>query len=567
MLLIIIPSNILVLLINATFPDIPATDIERRIMAAQRINNYYEVRRLYSSLISQKPLNIDYHYKYIQAHFSSWRFTSPMPPLIVNLLTEYSKLAEDHEPDKSDIGNYGMGLVHSLSEKYDDALPFFHKIRNKKMKYLNNSMGYVHAHREEFALAEYYLNKEIQLEGNLNGSYRNLINLYEKTRRDHELKALYRNKETRKYFPYAVELSMAIRSRSIPMYIRTLFRPLLELMTLPGVLAAVLVLSVWFIFLRNIDIFEPEKVSSLFIALGLGIAFSFGADLLYDLFDFGFGFDLTGSWCGDLAFCVFGIGFIEEFVKVVPFLLMVKFSRQVNESIDYIIYASIVALGFAFMENLTKFNEFGLHSIKGRAFTAVIMHMFLTSIVAYGIIIGKYKQKGKRFLFFLIGFLTACIIHGLYDFWIISKAFSPLLGILSLLMLFFAVVIFNHMINNALNVSEFFAHSRVRKLKNLRMRLGYSLAGILLFEYVVIALIAGPSLAKTLYASTFVFSWFLLLFICFSLTDFLIVPVLWRPLIGIRKVHHTHTAYPKNDSSSTEEPDTADSRENPRGQF
>ena len=74
--------------------------------------------------------------------------------------------------------------------------------------------------------------------------------------------------------------------------------------------------------------------------------------LLYDFFDYSLGFKKSGEVVNDLFYCVFGIGLIEETVKIIPFLLMLKFSRQINESIDYVIYASVSALGFAFMENL-----------------------------------------------------------------------------------------------------------------------------------------------------------------------------------------------------------------------
>ena len=87
---------------------------------------------------------------------------------------------------------------------------------------------------------------------------------------------------------------------------------------------------------------------------------------------------------------VFGIGVIEEFVKFVPFLIILKFTKIINEPIDYIMYASLSALGFAFVENFNYFDDGSINIIHSRALTASIAHMVFSSLVVYGLILAKY---------------------------------------------------------------------------------------------------------------------------------------------------------------------------------
>ena len=45
-------------------------------------------------------------------------------------------------------------------------------------------------------------------------------------------------------------------------------------------------------------------------------------------------------------------GLSEEIIKIIPVLIILKTTKFINEPIDYIIYSSISALGFAFIENI-----------------------------------------------------------------------------------------------------------------------------------------------------------------------------------------------------------------------
>ena len=167
------------------------------------------------------------------------------------------------------------------------------------------------------------------------------------------------------------------------------------------------------------------------------------------------GFTLNGQVLNDLLYCIIGIGVIEELVKIIPVILILKYTRAINEPVDYLIYGSVSALGFAFAENLLYFNSYGPQIIMGGALTAVIFHMFLTSLAAYGLMLKKYKSSKGILTDFMKYFLLAAIIHGVYDFWLINPTVHRF-ALLSIIILVFCLSFFNTLISNALSNSEFF---------------------------------------------------------------------------------------------------------------
>jgi hypothetical protein len=217
---------------------------------------------------------------------------------------------------------------------------------------------------------------------------------------------------------------------------------------------------------------------------------------LYDTAEYALGFRLTGRALNDLVFCIFGIGLIEETVKIVPVFLIVRFFRQVDESIDYILYAAVSALGFAFIENLGYFELSGLHRISGRAMSAVMVHMGLTSLVMYGFLLARYKGRRGAPAVFALSLAAACVIHGLYDFCLIGDARFGGLFLLSFLILVLLVQGFGTVINNSINISVFFDSSKAERLRRMGRYLAYSLSYVVGFQYFIMAIRFGPGNAN-----------------------------------------------------------------------
>lgn len=463
-------------------------------------------------LIVKDFFNLDAHYEYICTHFDVPAESKDDDGNVVfrndEVITQYyENLSGDRNQELSDIGHYGSGLVAVFQNDYSTAMEHFIKVQNKDLKYLNNSIGNVFLRTDSLSAAEFYFNKEIENRGNLNGAYSNLIYLYYNNEDIDQLELLLENEEAKKYFPPGIERVLHFNAARPYKYFESLVSSLTSRFNTWGVLAAFLIMICWVIYLRKLDIFEVEKWVHIIITVALGAVFSL---LVYPISDFNnivLGFDLNGRIINDFLYCVIGIGAVEEIVKIIPLLIMLRFSGVVNEPFDYIKYASLSALGFAFFENLIYFDENSLQIIHGRALTAVVAHMFDSSVFAYGLMLNRYKRRNNPFLNFMNYFMLASLAHGFYDFWLINPSVSDY-SIITIIFLLVSLLIWNSLKNNALNQSGFFSIDKKVDHGRIEDWLLYSLGGVLLFEFIALAYKYGPDVAtdglmNSLYSGTF----------------------------------------------------------------
>lgn len=129
----------------------------------------------------------------------------------------------------------------------------------------------------------------------------------------------------------------------------------------------------------------------------------------------------------------FGIVAVSEEVAKCAFLLVGAFPRKFfNEPVDGIVYAVLVAMGFATVENLLYANNFGLHTTVVRAFTAVPAHFVFAIVQGYFIGLAKFNPA-RRVELILQGLGLAILMHGIYDFLILQElsAWLSVLGSVS----------------------------------------------------------------------------------------------------------------------------------------
>lgn len=115
----------------------------------------------------------------------------------------------------------------------------------------------------------------------------------------------------------------------------------------------------------------------------------------------------------------------EEFSKFI-FLRYYAYKKpSFNEPYDGIIYAVMVGMGFATIENLMY--VFGAESIGAawgtaglRALTAVPAHATFAAVMGYYVGLAKFNKANERKLLFR-GFLMATILHGFYDFFLFQN--------------------------------------------------------------------------------------------------------------------------------------------------
>lgn len=247
---------------------------------------------------------------------------------------------------------------------------------------------------------------------------------------------------------------------------------------------------VWLFFLRSLDFFKKEKWRNIIIVFLLGTSLTFMCLFFYYLAEITFDFRLNGSGWNDFFYCVFVIGGSEELVKLLPWLLFGTFIKRFEEPFDYIFYASVSALGFAFAENWIYLES--AQNIVMRSIMAVVGHMFDASLIATGFILARFhfKTLWKKIAIILLGFLAGMFSHGFYDFWLITPSTNSLF-IITLLFFIFTLHAWFYMKNVAINYSSFFISDHGFNREKLQDIFTFSIISILILEFSFISIEFG----------------------------------------------------------------------------
>lgn len=275
-------------------------------------------------------------------------------------------------------------------------------------------------------------------------------------------------------------------------------------------LASLLISFVWLFFIRSMDIFRKESWTDLLLVFSLGSIFSFLCLLFYAFAERVLHFYINGDAVNDFFYSVFVIGFSEELVKFLPWIIFGMLFKKFKEPYDYILFASVSALGFAFAENWMYLESSG--NIVLRSVMAVVSHMFDASVVAYGFILARFRFKklGWKIVSIVGGFALSAFGHGFYDFWLISPSTQNMYGIT---MVFFILTLhlWFYFKNNAINQSIFFTQGIILNREKLQDQITYSIIGILMLEFVFISYEYGTEIGnevfgyKTVIIAAFIF--------------------------------------------------------------
>lgn len=118
---------------------------------------------------------------------------------------------------------------------------------------------------------------------------------------------------------------------------------------------------------------------------------------------------------------VFKVALVEEFSKFI-FVRFVLFpNKNFNEPFDGIVYAVMVGMGFATLENILYVFEYGFTTGLIRMFTAVPAHATFAVMMGYYIGIAKFT-KSNHLYYAMLALAVPTLFHGLYDyFWFIAE--------------------------------------------------------------------------------------------------------------------------------------------------
>ena len=169
---------------------------------------------------------------------------------------------------------------------------------------------------------------------------------------------------------------------------------------------------------------RPEPITHALLAIAAGIAAGWLGQWLYRALAW------LGLWqdayalaredlVGLLIYAVLGIGLIEETAKLVPFLLLALSLKAFDERVDGIIYAGLVALGFAAYENVLYLEFATPGENVARAITGPLVHIVFASLWGYPV---GCAVLARAVLWWPIiqGFSASILIHGVYDFCVLG---------------------------------------------------------------------------------------------------------------------------------------------------
>lgn len=210
------------------------------------------------------------------------------------------------------------------------------------------------------------------------------------------------------------------------------------ILVLIAALAPVAVL-IYYIYRR--DKYQKEPVKELLKAFGLGIMSVFASLIISTpLGSMGlYGNEPSTLW-GALSTSFFGAAVPEEITKFLMFWLLVRKNRFFDERMDGIVYASVVSLGFAAVENimyLVSNYESWLAVGISRALFSVPAHFFFGVLMGYYYSLYRFcPSESKAYGWLILG--APIIAHGLFDTVLFSVNVLPSLSLI--LMVLFLIL-------------------------------------------------------------------------------------------------------------------------------
>lgn len=201
------------------------------------------------------------------------------------------------------------------------------------------------------------------------------------------------------------------------------------------------------------DKYEKESKRVLLVSFLLGAILSIViTTLLYVFFDLFLPLPDNYSIWQQFVKAFFVVGLIEEFSKYIMVRYYAQPRKGFNEPFDGIVYAVMVSMGFAAVENLFYVLQGGIEVALIRAVTAIPAHA--TFAILMGYYMGKAKFTNNRVKWNLIGLSLAVLFHGAYDFFLFI-GFIPGISIGAFISLIIGIILSKRAIKAHQNISYF----------------------------------------------------------------------------------------------------------------
>ncbi len=534
-----------VFIVNISFTEPVFKDSEKKIEYGKKRNLPSMVKSGYEELLTNDFKNIDLHYEYINWHFKQSKQTRQNDLSILrndnNIFNLYSYLKFFNNDTLKKIGVFGHAYCLYKINKFSKSIWELKQKNTGNFKYKNFIIALSYLRLKNTERAEEYFHKEIQYHnGFKKGAVSGIIKLYLSQKNTGKILTFASDKANIPYISgYDLKKIYAIQFDIIS-FIKKYFELISRRIDTIGLIAAFLICITWLYYIKRIDIYEQEKWHNIIVILLMGMFFSSFSNFATSLSEYYLNIRPDGNIINDFVYTTVNNGMIEEIVKILPLIFLLIFTNTINEPYDYILYASASALGFAFIENLIYFDSSSLHILHGRALISVVGHMVNSSIIAYGLILAKYKNNMSAVVAFIIYYLIASLAHGVYNILLIHS-----MQVIFIIYYLFLIRIWTTFINNSLNNSTFFDYKIKMGNDKLQFYLVTSLTSILIFEYFTMGWIYGNKVANSTFIDTSAMGSILILFLSTRLSKFDLVKKHWG-IIDYRINPFLFKTYPLN---------------------
>ncbi|SKA40672.1 Membrane proteinase PrsW, cleaves anti-sigma factor RsiW, M82 family [Chitinophaga eiseniae] len=168
-----------------------------------------------------------------------------------------------------------------------------------------------------------------------------------------------------------------------------------------------------------IDKYDPEPVGLLLKSFLLGML-CVALPLVFQLLASMYGFRETNDSLFDTALFAYGIvGLSEELTKFLVLRFYAYPKSAFNEPLDGIVYAVMIGMGFATLENIAYVGQYGFSTGVARMFLSVPAHATFAILMGYYVGLAKFIPA-ERDMLLLKGLLIAVFFHGSFDFFLFS---------------------------------------------------------------------------------------------------------------------------------------------------
>jgi len=203
------------------------------------------------------------------------------------------------------------------------------------------------------------------------------------------------------------------------------------------------------------DKYSREPTLTLFIAFILGIVSVLPAMLIESIYTMIFNFQSGINLPTTVLYSFFGVGLTEELSKFLFLRWYIYRNKNFSEPMDGVVYAVMVSMGFAAIENVLYviMSSDPIYTAIARSLSAVPAHACFGVIMGLYFGLSRFTYAGKRIRYHFLSVALAALAHGFYNlFLFIGCKYCPLF---TLLVLIICIIISLKIISRFKKISPF----------------------------------------------------------------------------------------------------------------